>query len=159
MTEALTPATLAARLSGRAYRHEITRDEEREAKAAGLVVVFGSSDDLVEFRGAICAEIGAYDGTTTHITTAGLLPSWESIDRDDEAACERYFENKRGGAQTIDAPWCAEPGGPAWTFRTTIPHATFDILEDGELFCRGIVFALTASHDASSETATAQPDI
>ena len=31
---------------------------------------------------------------------------------------------------------------PAWTYMTDIPHATFDVMDDGELYCRGIVFAL-----------------
>jgi hypothetical protein len=140
---------LAAQLNGRAYRHEITRDEERDAQAAGLVVVFGASDDLMEFRGAINDELGAYDGTTAYITADGLLPSWESIDRDDEDACERYFERKRSGSRAIAALWCAEIDGPAWTFKTDIPHATFDVLEDGEPYCRGIVFVLADAGEPS----------
>ena len=39
----------------------------------------------------------------------------------------------------IDACWCKEKGGPSWTFETEAPHATFEIPEDGEVFCRGIV--------------------
>jgi hypothetical protein len=53
---------LAALLTGREYRQEITRAEEADAKAAGLVVAFGASDDLLEFRGAIDDEVGCYDG-------------------------------------------------------------------------------------------------
>jgi hypothetical protein len=30
----------------------------------------------------------------------------------------------------------------SWSYETDIPHATFDVLEDGEVYCRGIVFAL-----------------
>ena len=30
----------------------------------------------------------------------------------------------------------------AWIYRTEIPHACFDILENGEKYCKGIVFSL-----------------
>jgi hypothetical protein len=36
---------------------EINKAEERQAKDAGLVVVFGYSDDGVELRGAIHDEV------------------------------------------------------------------------------------------------------
>ena len=41
----------------------------------------------------------------------------------------------------IKAVWCA-PGKPAWSYETDIPHEKFNIYEDGELFCEGIVFSL-----------------
>lgn len=49
----------AAMLNGREYRREITKAEEKEAKAAGLIVAFGASDDNLELRGAVDDEIGA----------------------------------------------------------------------------------------------------
>ena len=30
----------------------------------------------------------------------------------------------------------------SWSYLTDIPHKTFDIMEDGEIYCRGIVFSL-----------------
>ena len=58
----MTPAEFAARLNGRTYRNEVSTAEAKEAKAAGLVVVYGYSDDNVELAGAIDDEIGANDG-------------------------------------------------------------------------------------------------
>ena len=58
----MTKEELAALINGRKYRHELTDKEEKAAKDARLVVVFGASDDLMEFRGAINDECGAYDG-------------------------------------------------------------------------------------------------
>ena len=60
MIEKMTMETLAAILDGREIGSEITKAEADQAKAAGLVVVFGASDDLMEFRGAIYDEIGCY---------------------------------------------------------------------------------------------------
>ncbi len=39
----------------------------------------------------------------------------------------------------INIIWHDEEGGPCWTYETDIPHATFDIMEDGEKYCRGTV--------------------
>ena len=41
----------ANRLNGREYGQELTPAEAQRAKEAGIVVVFGASDDLMEFRG------------------------------------------------------------------------------------------------------------
>lgn len=49
----MTKESLAAILNGRTYGDEITKEEEAQAKAAELVVIYGASDDLVEFGGAI----------------------------------------------------------------------------------------------------------
>lgn len=138
----MTPSELAAILNGREYRIEISDSEEALAKAAGLVVVFGASDDLMEFRGAISDELGAYDGTTARVSPIGLLPSWESVDKEDEDAAEAYFKAKLGGFREIKALWDSGDGY-SWTFKTDIPHSTFEIVEDGEPYCRGIVFKLS----------------
>lgn len=130
---------LAAKLSGREYNCEITDAEAKQAKDAGLVVVFGASDDLIEFRGAIRDEGDCYNGGTGLIDTKGVLPSWDEASESEEAAQE-YFERK-AKARTITALWAKEPGY-YWTYKTDIPHETFEIVEDGEPYCRGIVFAL-----------------
>ena len=128
---------LAAKLNGREYLHEITRGEAELAKASGLVVVYGASDDLIEFRGAIRDEGDCYDSGTVLIDTKGVLPSWDEASESEESAQE-YFERK-AKARTITALWAKEPGY-SWTYKTDIPHETFEIVEDGEPYCRGIVF-------------------
>lgn len=138
----MTPAELAAILNGREYRCEISDSEEVLAKAAGLVVVFGASDDLMEFRGAISDELGAYDGTTARVSPTGLIPSWESVNKEDEDEAEAYFKAKLSGYREIEAEWYSG-SGYSWMYSTDIPHATFEIVEDGEPYCRGIVFSLS----------------
>ena len=138
----MTKEELAKLLDGREYRCEITKQEEAKAKAAGLVVVFGGSDDLMEFRGAIDDEVGACDGGEAFVDAKGLLPLRESIDNDTEL---KDFFAREPVARKIEALWCKE-GEYSWTYKTEIPHATFDIGDtyDGETtpYCRGIVFAL-----------------
>lgn len=135
----MTKESLAALLNGREYRHEITEAEETEAKAANLLVVFGASDDLIELRGALNDEADAYEGTTRRIDSKGFVPDWDDLDHDDEDECADYFARKNGGFEVV-AKWDAE--GYSWVIGSTAPYATFDILEDGEKYCRGIVIEL-----------------
>lgn len=138
----MTPEQFAAMLNGREYRSEITRDEAATAKRHGLVVVFGASDDLCELRGAIDDEVGCYDGGRFRIDAKGIVPSSEAIDpkrmSDDEI---RNILDRRRDAVTIEAVWHDEDR-PAWTYKAPFPHATFDIHDDGDPYCRGIVFAI-----------------
>jgi hypothetical protein len=128
---------LAALLNGREYGEEITKPEEDAAKAAGLLVVFGASDDLMEFRGAVHDECGAYDGTTAMVHALGVLPAWEDFDeKDDEDMAQAYFVNKKQ-AFPVAAAWDVDDY--SWVISANVPCATFDILEDGDKYCRGIV--------------------
>lgn len=130
--------TLAAQLNGAEYPFYLDRKLEAEAKAAGLVIVYGASDDLMELGGAINDELGANDGTTIYVDTKGLLANRDNIDNDDEL--KEHFA-REPHAVAISQLWCAEDGY-SWTYETSIPHETFEITEDGEPYCRGIVFAL-----------------
>lgn len=125
----MTKEELAALLTGREYGNEIEPSEEKSAKDNGLVVVFGYSDDNVEFKGAIDEEVGGYGGATIEFTKAGIFR-----DEDDDEVLERYGTIVQ--FNKIIAAYSPR------TFKTDIPHATFDIMEDGELSCRGIVFSL-----------------
>lgn len=134
---------MAALLNGREYGSEITRDEATLAEASGLVVAFGYSDDNMEIRGAWGEdEFGCYDGGSWKIGSAGFLKDWDSIDHDDETECEAYFKAKPSATKQLTAIWCPQDLGCSWAYELDIPHASFDIMEDGDLFCRGIVFAV-----------------
>ena len=128
----MTKEELAAKLNGREYQEEMTKAEEDQAAKDGLIVMFGYSDDNVEVRGAAYDEIGAYDGTTIYFDADGLI---ENDCDDDECP---YFERLLKLAKTVDAIWARDV--IAWQYETTIPHSCFDIMEDEDLFCRGIVF-------------------
>lgn len=134
----MTPTEFAELLAGATYRNVITKEQAELAKQHGLVVVYGQSDDLIEFRGAIHDEAGAYDGATAYVDGKGLLRERADIEDDDEL--KDYFA-RQPHAKPIEALWCDEDGY-SWTYGTDIPHATFEVTEDGEPYCRGIVFAL-----------------
>lgn len=128
---------LAQQLNGREYgrRSQMTPREIAAAKAAGIVVAYGASDDLLELEGAVTDELGGPG--TSYFTKAGLL-----VNKCEDPECP-YFEVARDTAAPLELVWRGGPGGPAWTFKTAIPHETFNILEDGDLFCVGVVFALS----------------
>lgn len=138
----MTKEELAALLNGREYLSEITEREEVAAKAAGLLVIFGASDDLTELRGALNDEAGAYNGATHRIDHLGFIPDWESVDHDDEDDCAAYFKRKGQGIE-VRAKW--SEGAYSWVIEVDVPHATFDIVEDGEKYCRGVVVDLAST--------------
>ena len=147
----MTKEELATKLNGHKYCEEITEDEVQLAEDNNLVVIFGQSDDLMEFRGAINEEIGAWRGTSVLISKNGLVerPDIESYsDREEELdeVYEKYLNNKKT-ARKVEAIWCPKDENGkiyvSWIYKTEIPYTTFDIIEDdGGLYCRGIVIDL-----------------
>ena len=126
----------ASMLDGRQYLSEITEEEERIAFDNELVVVFGRSDDLMEFRGAINYEAEAWEGTTEYIDEDGLIHN-ECYEE-----CP-YFQEKVASASYVEAEWRDYDPNGAWHYKTDIPHAKFVIMEDDEPYGQGIVFQLS----------------
>lgn len=151
----MTSEECAARLAGLDDCREIGTALEAEAKAAGLVIVLGSGDDLMQFRGAIHDDLETYDGRVAEIDAQGLFPAWAEIDTDHPEGIRAWLAREAGDKATISAVWCGE-GGYLWSYRTDLPHATFDIMEEGEPFCRGIVFALADLPTAAPPMTKAQ---
>jgi len=125
---------LATKLNGRESGNEISTTEEESAKNSGLVVIFGYSDDNMEIRGVVNEEIGTYNGGEAYFTNQGLLEN--DCDNED---CP-HFEKLKEKSTKVEALW--DTDGYSWIYKINIPHATFEIMEDGEKYCRGIVFSL-----------------
>lgn len=118
---------LAEKLNGRTYGDSFD-DVLEEAKQSGLVIVTGASDDLMEFNGAIYDEGDCFDGGRVYFDKDGV----------DQEGEER--------ANWINARWCDGMNRdrlPAtWTYETEIPCERFDVWEDGEVYCVGLVFSI-----------------
>lgn len=142
-----TPETIAAMLDGCEYRDMCPQPAGKMAAADGLVIVYGYSDDLLEFDGAIVDELSAWGGTTAYLTDAGLVTN-----ECDNYECPHYAREQMA-ARKIKATWDEQTDGPSWTLQTDIPHATFRIIEDGEVFGVGIVFRLADARLAPTEDA------
>lgn len=135
----LTPEAFAAIIHCREYRDEITKDEAKLAKANALVVVYGASDDLCELDGAICDEADCYEGGTINFDRHGLT----SMDEDEIETLKKFkaLDGVKSQWRSFRAVW-NDQGNPCWSYEADFPHATFDIMEDGEVYCRGMVFNL-----------------
>ncbi len=136
----MTQFEFAQKLHGRLRGKEIFTNEEILARDNGLVVVYGASDDLMEFEGAIYDEVNAWNGGLAWVMDNGTVIDNDNIsDEEDE-------QMSNAGIYTIRAVWKPkELQGASWLIKTEIPHATFDIYDDEnpeQIFCRGIVFAL-----------------
>lgn len=127
----MTLKEFAQMLDGREYGHEITKEEETLAKELGFVVVFGYSDDNAELRGAINDEIGCFDG--------GVLEHEDLPD-------------------VIYAKWCDREIDYTWSYKTSIPHETFRIYEDGEYWCIGIVCDISKPKPTNADRIRAASD-
>ena len=130
---------LAKQLNGASYPLRPSADLKEQAKAAGLVIVYGASDDLMKFDGAIYDEIGCYEGGTAYVDDKGLLPERENIEDDEEL---KDFFARQPKAKKIEAVWSDDGDGYAWSYKTDIQHETFEIIDDDEKYCLGIVFSL-----------------
>ncbi len=136
----MTKEELAKILDGSEYPLHIDEDVLNKAKESKLVIVSGSGDDNCSFDGAIYDEFGCYNGGEGMIDKDGIMYSWNENETYTEREAELYFERKKN-AKLIQARWCEEEPY-TWTYGFNIPHITFDIMNDGEKWCRGMVFSL-----------------
>lgn len=136
ITEADGLKEIAEKMNGREYREEITKDEDSILEALGVVVAFGYSDDNIEFRGAVNDEVGAYVGSETIFTAKGILRN--KCENED---CPNFEEIKKHlEIGTVSSEM--DSNGYTHEITADFPHETFEIFEEGEKYCKGIVFLL-----------------
>jgi hypothetical protein len=133
--------TLADAITGSQYPFSLSRSLCEDAKENRLVVVYGASDDLLEFEGAFRDEVGAYGGRKVRVDSLGIVPTFEDVKNEREKVLESYFKRKYGGIM-IEAVWAPKDYDVSWEIKTDIPHAKFRIMEGDAVFCVGIVFSL-----------------
>lgn len=129
----MTLKEFARMLDGREYGFpQFAPEEIQIAKENGFVIVCGASDDLMEFEGAIRDEVDCFEGGEIYFNKTGVI-----FPEDDE---------RPEDCSQITALWCEgedDNETPAtWAYQTDIPHESFKIWEDGELYCIGIVFSV-----------------
>jgi len=138
----ITKEQLAEMLTGCEIGKETTSQNEFDAKENGLVIVFPYSDDNMELRGAFEEEYGCYDGGGFAFNKEGKF-----FDGDDD---EQEVLEKHGVDITnlypnwIKAKWNDGESNtdPAWTYECSMPCASFNIMEDGEIWAVGVVFSI-----------------
>lgn len=122
---------IADALDGSEYPLYIPASISKQARECGVQIVYGDSDDLIEFEGPFRDELGA----------------WIPEDRG-----TRDYVSSEG--RRITAVW-GETKKVSWTYRTDIPHETFRIIDedddDDETYCIGIVFEAMPGETWSEE--------
>ena len=84
-----------------------------KAKENNFVIIYGMSDDLLEIRGVIDDEIGAWDGVKIILGTGGV---------------------------SVNAVWSPkDKPDTSWEILVDCPHEKFHIMEDGDIYCIGVV--------------------
>ena len=118
-------------INGKEYGYpQFTKEEIESAKENGFVIVYGASDDLMEFEGAVCDEIACYDGGIAWVKRDRV--SDVPIGISDKTVKAIWYGNEKD----------ADGRGITWTYETGIPHETFMIYAGREPYCRGIVFSM-----------------
>jgi len=138
---------LAQKLNGRECGNEITDEECKQAKECGLIVVFGSSDDLCELRGAFHEELDSYKGTTVYSERGKFKKPVDERDLEECPHCGEvcpHCSMTTEGKFWIKQEWCPIDHGGSWHFTTNIPNvAEFRIYEeDGEYYGNGLVISV-----------------
>jgi hypothetical protein len=146
--EIMTVKEWAKKISGFEYPADELDNLNKEMAADGIIIAHGASDDLLEFRGVIYDEVGAWEGTEVRISSRGKGTAFIFDEEENQDSFE-FNQKEIVAMQQVKAIWsprCRDvednESGEAfasWLIETEIPHETFDIMEDGELFCWGVV--------------------
>ena len=109
----------AEKLNGIEYPADEIWDMRKELENDGIVAIYGASDDLIEIEGAIQDEGDCYNDRTFYLNENGL-----------NKKSEYYIK--------VTHP---HNGAAQFVYETNIPNVEwFDVMEDGELYCKGFVF-------------------
>lgn len=119
-------------LNGREYKYpQFTTEEINIAKENSFVIIYGASDDLMEFDGAIYDEADCFDGGLVHFSpTMGVLSHNYQV-KNQMSILAKWCEDKDENGNTIP-----------WSYDLSIPHETFMIYEDGKPYCKGVVISI-----------------
>lgn len=127
----MTAKELSKILDGREYGKETTRETINKAKENGLVIVYAHSDHVSIFEGSINEAIECSGGKKMFFNKDGSNFTDENGITDNS----RHKTKDKHEANCIEAVWCEKEkvwlNGSyfSWTFKTDIPHETFDIFE------------------------------
>ena len=137
---------LAQLLNGRQIGKEMTYQEHLQARKNGLLVCYGYSYDLLEFRGIIYNRVSFYEGEDIFLykNKDQKIAILEESNYDEiKEILEGYNIDFILPKIPIKIQWCPEELACLWLIKTDIPHTTFDIYDDEDLYSRGIVLELS----------------
>lgn len=152
----MTTKEWAEKLNGRQYMNRVAEEEERQAKEDGVVIVYCEEgegcDDVFMFNGAIHD-----DGRIADEEGLEIMSSEEMLaaDRDYDYMADilednmddeiKEYDLDEDEIQNLKCPVIrleSALDNIPLVIETNIPHETFDMMDGGNLYCRGIVFRL-----------------
>lgn len=125
---------LADILDGLNYKRLVPPGVEQEATQNGLVIVWCTESDSIEFRGALVGSIPWGRDGIVFLDKDGVIKN-KCLDED----CPYFLEKTKHATMWIQGCWCATPDY-SWTCDTSVRCERFDVLRVGKKYCRGIVF-------------------
>lgn len=127
----LTLKEAASILNDNQYRKEGSREIFDTFRKNDIVAVFGYSDDLTEFRGAIHDEWGS---GKIFLDENGII-----FDECGSDGCPYHKKIVKNARFEIEPLWCDENSEYSWSYRTNItPIEKFSILEMMKNIVRGL---------------------
>jgi hypothetical protein len=128
----------------------MSKSDIQYAKENDIVIVYGASDDLIEFDGAISDEGDCYNGGDVLVRKSGIIHNVEECEEAINTLKENGFDGLELSEITskITSIWCPDyvefdgfnVSGFTWNIETKIPHEKFKMYEDGDVYSVGIVF-------------------
>lgn len=116
------------------------------AHQIGAAIIYGYSDDCILVEGMVADEAVAHGGGTFYVYSQGFLPLNSDLTLGEEVTtlneCRKLV---RRFGKSVKVEVIMEQDGYYWQYKTDWPHKTFEIKEDGEPWCKGIVFLFPKS--------------
>lgn len=120
------------------------------------VVIYGASDDLIEFEGFISDEDGAYEGTLMKFVKPGEFYLEDETDETYKKSKDYMFipitENELKEIKdkdykdncVIEMLWCPGETDMSWQVNVKgVPFAKFNVMQDDEVFCEAVIIDLS----------------
>lgn len=132
----MTKEELADLLNGQDFRYALTPDIVKQARANGLIIICGDSDDLTLVRGARTAEFVTWPERCFLLDYEGAFPSPE----DETPEHQALNMHRVQAAKKVASMWANST--PSWKIYTDCPHARFMLMdEDGAPFSDSVVIS------------------
>lgn len=146
------------KINGIEYGTKIDNSIIDIAKNNNIVIIRGASDDLIDFEGAIYNELDCYSDNIEEIYiiphNGKYFAEYDTVEDlrfgsyDLTNLLQTFLKEKLEKSIKIQVAYCGVFNKDGWGFQVETPkgykidYDTFDILEDGALYCRGLILDL-----------------
>lgn len=151
---------LAKLLDGNEYRDELYNEYGMNiydiCKKNKWIIIYGASDDLIEFEGVISDEDGAWDGTLCKLVKPGDFYLEDEDDETYKKAKDYKFvrinqdelnelkNNNYKDTCVVEMLWCPDGTDMSWQVNVKgAEFAKFNVMEDEEVYCEAAIVDLS----------------